>query len=62
MEQPRISSLSSQFLIQGIEKSQPVLMGGWDDTEIPRFAKNLETTPEECAGALSCRRYQDQLS
>jgi hypothetical protein len=36
--------------------------GGWDNMGIWRFAKNLDTKPEECANALSCRRYQDPFS
>jgi hypothetical protein len=30
---------------------------GWHTTGIHRFAKNWETTPEECAGALGTRRW-----
>jgi hypothetical protein len=37
-------------------------LGGCDNTGLNLLAKNSKTTPEECAGALLCRRYQDQLS
>jgi hypothetical protein len=61
MKQPQISSFSSQFLIQETEKqvgAKSGEYGGCDNMGIPHFAKNSETTPKECAAALSCRRYR----
>jgi hypothetical protein len=61
MKEPRISSAVFNL---GKKKYPPALnreWGGWDNT-ILRFAKSSEAAPEEYAGALSCRRYQDPLS
>jgi hypothetical protein len=52
IKQPGISSLSSQFLIQEIKElasAKSGELGGWENTDIPRFIKNMGTTPEECA-------------
>jgi hypothetical protein len=64
MKQPRILSLSSQFLIYEIKSANAKLgeRGGWDNMGIPCFTKNSETMTKECASALSCRRNQDPLS
>jgi hypothetical protein len=54
-KQPGISSLSLQFLIYWIKKPAGTKLeecGGWDNTGIPRFTKNSEKTPEDCAGTL----------
>jgi hypothetical protein len=66
IKQPRISSLTSQFLVKKIKNSADAKskeLGGWDNTEIlVSQKKKSETTSEEWAGAFFCRRYQDPLS